>query len=43
MALMMVDLMVVEKVEKWVVRTVSMMAVSMADRMVDWTVLRKVV
>jgi len=31
----MVDLMVVEKVEKWVVRTVSMMAVSMAERMVD--------
>jgi len=35
MALTMVDLMVVEMVEKWVVRTVSMMAVSMADRMVD--------
>ena len=35
MALMMVDLMVVEKVEKWVVRTVLMMAVSMVDGMVD--------
>jgi len=35
MALTMVDLMVVEKVEKWVVRTVSMMVVSMVDRMVD--------
>jgi hypothetical protein len=35
MALMMVDLMVVEKVGKLVVLMVSMMAVSTVDRMVD--------
>jgi hypothetical protein len=35
MALMMVDLMVVEKVGKRVVRMVSMMAVSTVDKMVD--------
>jgi len=39
----MADQMVVEKVGNWVVQTVSMMAVSMVDKMVDLTALLKVV
>jgi len=43
MALLMVDQMVAATAGKWVVRTVSMMAVSTVDKMVDTTALLKVV
>ena len=39
----MADQMVVEKAGNWVVQTVSMMAVSTVDKMVDLTALLKVV